>query len=302
MKILVTGATGFLGRSLMRQRHTAELVGCSRSPCELFGPSYVQVDLTDGEALSNAFASLDPDWVVHTAALTDVDRCETDPSENRRLNLEMVAKVVEVCASQGIRLVHVSTDYVFDGGNGPYGEVDPPNPLSCYGRTKLDSEQLVLNSTVPAIVLRTLWLYGYIPHTRPNLVTWPLTALQEGKELKIVDDQRGNPTFVDDLALAILELCSQDYRGLIHMGGGTILTRYEMVLQLARRFGLSNDLVQPISTEELDQKASRPLQSGLKTERLTAALGRAPVGFEDGITRMAELDDFKRAFPNLRVK
>ena len=300
MKILVTGATGFLGRSLMRQTHATDRVGCSRQTPTDFGPNHLQVDLTDDTALRRAFDSVRPDWVVHTAALTAVDRCETERDEALRINLDMVSHVLEACATVGAGMVHLSTDYVFDGQNGPYGETDPTNPLSYYGQVKLESERLVMNAGVPGIVLRTLWLYGYIPHTRANLVTWPLAALQKGQGLKIVDDQWGNPTLVDDLAMAILDLCCQDQRGLFHMGGGTYLTRFELVIELARYFGFREDLVQPISTEDAGQQARRPLKSGLKTERLTAALGRSPLGFLEGVERLATHTEFNRDFPNLR--
>ena len=299
MRILVTGARGLVGRALLRQRGPVELVGCGRGSEPVGARAYHQVDLLDRQALRQLLAAVRPDWVMHTAALTNVDQCETERERARQVNLDAVAQLVEICGAVGAGLVHFSTDYVFDGRSGPYSEADQPNPLSYYGNLKLESERLVLDSGIKGLVVRTLWLYGHISGARPNLVTWPLDVLAQQQTIKIVDDQWGNPTYVHDLARGVLELCRRDCCGLLHMGGATYMSRYELVLQLAHFFGLREDLVEPISTAATAQAAPRPLRSGLQVDACSAQLGRAPLDFKEGLERMVREDDFCRDFPHL---
>ena len=295
MKILVTGAHGLLGRSLLRERSAAELIGCGRGADPVGSGAYHQIDLLDVSAVGQLLRDVCADWVVHTAAMTNVDRCETDRTEARRVNLEMVESLVAACAESDSGLIQLSTDYVFDGADGPYGEEDEPRPLSHYGELKLESENLVLGSGIKGCVLRTLWLYGYRPEARPNLVTWPLTALARGEDLRMVDDQWGNPTFVGDVVRALLTLCERSVTGLFHLGGTDLMTRHELVQQLACTFGFNADAVQPISTVQAEQKASRPMRSGLRSDRIVA-LGVGTSSLKEGLDQLKSEEEFARDF------
>ena len=299
MRILVTGAHGMLGRSLLACANGDEVWASGRSPAPVDGRSYLAGDLSEEGTARRILGEVRPDWVIHTAAVTDVDLCETDRDLARKVNLDTVAHMVEACAAVDAGLLHISTDYVFDGGDGPYGEDAPTRPLSFYGDMKLQSERLVLDAGIEGIVLRTLWLYGYVPGARRNLVTWPLHEMAAGRPLKLVDDQWGNPTYVHDLALALYELCRLRATGLFHMGGSAYMTRYQMALEVARFFGLDAGLVQPTTTAAIGQKAPRPLRSGLRSEALEALLGRPPIGFAEGLERMAADADFRRDFSGL---
>ena len=148
-------------------------------------------------------------------------------------------------------------------------------------------------------MLHALWLYGHASGARRNLVTWPLDALERSEDLRIVDDQWGNPTFVDDLAKTLLQLCRNQQTGLLHMGGADFLTRFEMTRALARAFALPEERVRPTSTEAMNQDAPRPLRSGLRTDALTSILGRSPSTLEQGLAQMRSQPDFRRDFPSL---
>jgi len=302
MRILVTGASGFLGRSLLslKGEGEAEWIGCGRgSSVSLDGIEYHQVDLESRASVLQLLETLKPDWVINTAALTNVDQCEVDRRQARRANLEIVEHLVEGCRRTGTGLVQISTDYVFDGTEGPYSEEDPPRPLSYYGQLKLESEKRVLESGCRGIVVRTLWLYGYVPEARPNFVTRSLEGLYRGERLRIFDDQWGNPTYVHDLARTLFALCRRGSRGLFHMGGATFMTRYELVLELSRFFGLDTRRIEPISTQSAGLKAMRPLRSGLRTQAIEAELGRKPLSFIEGLEQMVKDDHFRRDFPHL---
>ena len=298
MKILVTGAQGRLGRSLLSLDTKVERLGCSRGAGG--GSAYLHLDLTDGRAVAQALEAVRPDWVIHTAALTDVDRCETERALARSVNLDAVEYLVEACARVDAGLVQLSTDYVFDGVNGPYSESDPTNPLSYYGQLKLASEQVLLQSKTRGFVARTTWLFGYVPGARRFMLTWLLDALSKGQSIEVVDDQWGNPTYVHDLAQILVDMCLREVEGVFHIGGTTFLTRYEMVVQMARFFALDQSLLRPIPTAAAGQKAKRPLRSGLRTEAVAALLGRVPLGLEEGLVQMERDPSFKRDFAHLK--
>ena len=198
MKIIVTGAHGFLGRCLLGMGEEHEWIGWSRSKGAVGDVPCIAVDLADRALLTGLLQEHRPDWVINTAAITNVDGCELDPVDARRVNVGMVENLVAACQAADVGLAHVSTDYVFDGKNGPYGEEDPTGPLSTYGALKLESERVVLDGLKRGIVVRTMWLYGYVTGTRPNMLTWPLQTLARGETLRIVADQWGNPTYAAD--------------------------------------------------------------------------------------------------------
>jgi len=299
MKIIITGAQGFLGRCLLGLNGEHEWEGWSRQAGAVAGISCKAVDLLDAEFVTRLLEEQRPDWVINAAAVTNVDSCEVDRDAARRANVEVVANLVAACRQTGVGLAHLSTDYVFDGEDGPYTEGDPTHPLSYYGELKLESEKLVLEGVGRAFVVRTMWLYGYVPGARPNMVTWPLETLARGEELRIVADQWGNATYGPDLAAALVDLCAEEAKGLWHMGGGSFMTRYEQVVALATFFGLDAELIGETTTAELAQPALRPLRSGLSTDAIERRLGRKPLSYLQGLEHLVQDSHFHRDYGHL---
>lgn len=300
MRVFVTGARGLLGRSLLAATDVGpvEFVGGAREAGQIGASRIVALDLEQPETLAAAVAEVRPDAVIHTAALTNVDRCETEPDFARRVNGEAVERLAEACEQSNAALIHLSTDYVFDGLAGPYVETDSTHPLSQYGRVKLDSEAPVL-ALERGMVVRTLWLYGHIDGARRNLVTWPIESLARGESLRIVDDQWGNPTSVTDLAAALLELLRAGAHGLFHFGGSAFMTRLELVQRIAAYFGLDASHVEAMTTTAAGQAATRPLRSGLRSERFSQTIGREPLSLEEGLERLVREPAFRQEFGSL---
>jgi len=277
MRLVVTGSTGLLGGKLLKAawKRGWDVVGISRK----------EADLADGEAVRRVLIGVAPEAVVHAAAWTNVDGCEQDRERAWTVNAEGTRYVAETCRELGAKVAYVSTDYVFEGEDGPYGEGDPPHPINYYGWTKWAGELAVLGASEENIVVRTMVLYGWGEGVRPNFVLWLMKRLSEGEEVRVVTDQWGNPTFADDLAEAILDLLEAGCKGVVHYAGGDFWTRYDMALEVARRLGTDERLILPVTTSQLGQVAKRPLRSGLKTWRAEMILGRRPVGFREGLER-----------------
>jgi dTDP-4-dehydrorhamnose reductase len=274
MRVLVTGSNGLLGSKLLEallRRPGWEPVAASRAPCSnaaLGRFPFYQLDVTDAVAVARVLEAAAPAAVVHTAAMTDVDGCERDPEAAWALNVEGTRAVATACAAQGVYLVHLSTEYVFDGRAGPYTETDPPNPLSVYGRTKLESERVVAACCTRWAVARTTVLFGYAPSARPNFVLWLLDRLARGERTRVVVDQVGSPTLADNLAEMLLALVEGRGQGVYHTVGATRIGRYAFARLAADVFGLDAALLEPVTTAELRQPAPRPLDAGLTIDRL----------------------------------
>lgn len=269
MRVCIVGANGLLGQNLLRTApSTVELWGAGLEETAL-SPSlspanYRQLDLTDLEAVHAVLEECAADWVINAAAMTAVDRCETEPELCRAINCTAPATMAQLSN----RFVQISTDYVFDGRSGPYREEAPTAPLSVYGSSKLDSEKLVLDASPHHLVVRTMTLYGRGIGLRPSFVDWVEANLQQRKELPLVTDQIGNPTLASSLARSLWALVQQGASGLYHISGGERCSRYEWAERVARYLGEPTDLFRPLLTRDLKQPAARPLESGFVLEKI----------------------------------
>ena len=283
MRVLVTGSNGLLGTKLlaaMLQRPGLEPLAASRGACanrDLGQFPFFQLDVTDGARVDAVVRQTAPDVVIHTAAMTDVDGCERDEATARAVNVGGTEHVAQACESAGARLVHLSTEYVFDGAAGPYSEDDATNPLGVYARTKLESERVIAERCSHWAVARTTVLFGYAPNVRPNFVLWLLERLARGERTRVVADQVGSPTRADNLAEMVLALAEGGAQGVYHTVGASRLDRYTFARLAASVFELDASLVEPVSTAELRQPAPRPLNAGLSVARFQRAFPRVPV-------------------------
>lgn len=290
--LLITGGNGLLGGKILHAaKNRFRLISTDLHKENLESISevtYYTLDITDGVAIRRIFNTENPDYVVHTAAFTDVDGAESNQKEAWDVNVCGTENVANACKETGAKLIHLSTDYIFDGNSGPYKENDDIHPLGYYAETKWESEKVVHSILEDYVILRTMVLYGYSPHGRKNFVTWLIDALRDGQVVRIVVDQYGNPTLADDLANAILSCIERNGKGVYHAVGKDWLNRYEFALEIARVFDLNQDLIHRTTTEAFQQKAPRPLQSGLMTEKIQQELGIDFMSVSQGLKLMKQ--------------
>ena len=288
-RVLVVGSNGLLGQKVSEllvrgSAHHVTVSSVEEKPARKFSSAqYIRLDITSSKEVKNVVSGLEPDVIINCAAMTNVDACETEREQAWRINVEAVEHLIEAARRVGARVLHVSSDYVFDGKSGPYNEDARPEPISYYGKSKLASENALRSSGIDYLIARTMILYGYAPGVKQNFALWLIQALEKGQAVRIVDDQYGNPTLADDLAHVLVSAIELERTGIYNVAGRDIVSRYEFALTLARVFGFEQRLVVPISTESLSQPAARPLKSGLITLKAEVELGFRPSTVEEGL-------------------
>ena len=279
MRILITGAFGQLGhalQSVLSRKSNYELICTGRKVKK--GQEGIPLDIRNQVALKELINTTAPDILVNLAAMTNVDACELNPKLAGEIN---VAGLEHICDSFKGKIIHLSTDYVFDGASGPYKEDDPLNPISIYGKTKLASEHILLEKDIKNLVIRGNVLYDYSPHTSASFLNWVVSSLKGNQEIKIVEDQFNNPTWTRSMSDIIELSIENDLEGIIHWGDSVHISRFEFAKLIAKKFSLNESLIKPVLTSELNQPARRPLQSGLSTEKLVNMLDIIPPSIDD---------------------
>jgi len=259
---------------------------CSDLPesTEMFSVDlYRPCDLTDKHAITELAESFQPDWIINCAAFTNVDGAEEQRELCWQVNVDAVENIAYAARKCKASVLQVSTDYIFNGQDGPYTEDDTPDALGYYGRSKLAAENVLKTSTAPFAIARTMVLYGHSKNKRPDFVGWLVGQLQQGNPVRIVTDQIGNTTLNDDLARGLLKIVEKDFHGVVNVAGRDIVSRYDFALEIADVFGLDASLIQPITTEELGQKAPRPLNSGLVVDKAVNELGMNLMSMRQGL-------------------
>ena len=292
-KVVVTGSNGLLGQTLVNLllKENYQVIGFSkggnRSGRNDF--EYVSIDITNEALLYRKLSEYKPDVIVNTAAMTNVDACETHKEACDELNINVVQYLKNYSEENNTHLIHISTDFIFDGKNGPYKETDKPNPLSYYGLSKLKSEEILIKSKIDYTILRTILVYGKVyDMSRSNIVLWVKKMLEEGKEITIVNDQFRMPTYVEDLALACKLSIDKKALGVFNVSSKKMLSIYEIAQQIAEVFMLDKSLIKPISTEELNQRAKRPATTGFDLTKVQEYLGLAPKSFQEDLQKFKE--------------
>lgn len=288
-KLLITGVNGLLGQKLLTQaasKYSVIGIDLHNEPFnKKINFKYVKLDLTDRNAVKDMILTEYPHYLINTAAMTNVDACETEKEKCWKINVEAVNNIVYATRKIGTKIVHLSTDYVFDGSDGPYGEEASPSPLGYYGKSKLASENSLRASDLDFAIVRTMILYGEAEDVRPNFVTWLVSALRQGNSVTIVNDQFGNPTLADDLAAAILRIIQLQKWDLFHISGSEFIDRYQFALKIADVYKLNKSLINQISTSELKQAAPRPLKSGFIIDKTENELEIHMSNVEEGLRK-----------------
>lgn len=299
-KVAIIGSTGKVGEAIVNYLYENtdwELMLFSsthRSEKNDNGKHLIPIDYSDCNSLTNKFRSLHPDIIINTAAMTNVDDCETDRNGAWLMNVDFVDCVAKVSNELDSKLIHISTDYIFDGNNGPYHEFDSPNPISWYGYTKFIGETKTEIEGLNVCVLRTNVVYGNSTYGKSDFVKWVVNELRNGRKIKIVTDQYSNPTLTDDIALAVYKVIRLDKTGIYNIGGSEYCDRYSFAKKIAKSFELDCSLIHTIQTKELNQPAERPLKSGLVVDKSIQELDIKFSSIDDGLILLKTKYGYKK--------
>ena len=247
---------------------------------------YISSDIKHRDEIKKVIHEYYPDFIIHTAAFTNVDLSEKLREDAWKTNVKGVEYIAEAARAVDAHIIHISTDYIFDGKDGPYIENAKPNPVGYYGRTKFASENALRISGTFFTILRTNVLFGNAPNSRPDFVRWVINSLSKKENIRIVKDQINNPTFIDDLVQGINKIIEFRKTGTYNIGGKEFLSRYDFTLRIADFFNLDKNLITPITTEELKQPARRPLKSGLVILKAETELGYKPHTINESLAAM----------------
>lgn len=280
LRILITGANGMLGQRTVdhySKKKNIELFTCSFENDPAFeNVEYISCDISNRDNIKKIIYDFCPDFIINTAAFTNVDLSESHRELAWKVNVKGVEYITEAARVIDAHIIHFSSDYIFDGKDGPYDEDATPNPIGYYGRTKLASENVLKIGGALFTIIRTNVLYGVTVNSRPDFVKWVVNSVRNGEHIKIVDDQINNPTFIDDLVQAISKIIEFRKQGIYNIGGREFLSRYEFTKLIADFFNLDERYIAPIKTKDLNQPAKRPLKSGLNIIKAETELGYKP--------------------------
>jgi len=300
--ILITGSNGLLGQKLVYKLRNTNQVRCiatARGENRLVqkeGYEYASLDITNSNQVKEVFAKYLPDVIINTAAMTNVDACESDREGAKLLNTESVR--YQIIALEELKtkhsdynphFIHLSTDFIFDGTHGPLDENEKPNPLSYYAETKLEAEKIVMASSLKWAIARTVLVYGIVDNmSRSNIVLWVKSNLEQGKNITVVDDQFRTPTLAEDLADGCILIAEKGAQGIYNISGKNFYSILEMAQVIADYYKLDKSFILPGKSEDIKQPAKRPPITGFIIDKAIRDLGYAPHSFVEGIQLLEE--------------
>lgn len=293
MKILITGANGLLGYKLVQLlslQPAVTAIATARKKINVLPDNvqFFELDVTDHDQTLSVLSHTQPDVVIHTAAMTQVDQCETERELCWKANVTGVENLAEACEKNNTHLIHVSTDFIFDGAHGPLDETAIPKPVNFYGESKLAGEQVIQKSKISWAILRTVLVFGVTPDlSRSNIVLWVKKSLEEGKSINVVNDQWRTPTLAEDLAMGCYLAASKKATGIYHISGEEMMTPFDIANQTAEFFKLDKSLIKPADSSTFRQPAMRPPKTGFIITKAKRELGYQPHSFKEGLALLA---------------
>ncbi len=292
-RVLITGANGLLGQKLIDlylDKSDKELIATAKGECrhpEKNKLNYCELDITNEEDVKTVIEKYKPHCVINTAAMTNVDACESEQELCDSLNVKAVEYIAKHCLNNQVHLIHLSTDFIFDGTHGPLDENETPNPLSYYGWSKLKGENIIKQHGENWAILRTVLVYGIVADmSRSNIVLWAKGALEKGQSIKVVDDQYRTPTLAEDLAMGCFLAEDKHAKGIFNISGKDFMSIFELVNRVADYFHLDKSIIERTNSSTLNQAAKRPPITGFVLDKAIKELGYNPHSFEQGIELM----------------
>jgi dTDP-4-dehydrorhamnose reductase len=288
-KILITGSNGLLGQKLVKlflTKNNYDIHALSRGENRMInteGYTYYSIDITESDRLERLITKIQPQYIINTAAMTNVDACELKQDECDLINVEAVAVLVALCKKNHIHLIHLSTDFIFDGQKkGFYTEEDKANPVSHYGNSKLRSEAIILAADIEYTILRTVLVYGVVDRNdRSNIVLWVKNSLEDKKQINVVTDQFRMPTYAEDLAEACYLSIENRAVGIYNVSSNELMSIYDIALKIADTFDLDPSYINSIETSALNLPAKRPFKTALDLKKSISVLNLPSYSFAE---------------------
>jgi dTDP-4-dehydrorhamnose reductase len=293
MKILVTGSNGLLGQKLTEliiKDKTVQLIATASRPSilQLTNAEFYLLDITNENEVDTIITQVRPDVIINTAAMTQVDQCESQREACWKANVSAVENLIKASRKINAHLIHVSTDFIFDGSQELLDEAAIPNPVNYYGESKLAGEKLVIESDISWCIVRTVLVFGVTQDmSRSNIVLWVKKSLEERKTIQVVSDQWRTPTLAEDLAMGCYLAAKKKIKGIYNISGKDYLSAYDIAIRTAEFFKLDKSLIKKTDSTQFTQPARRPLKTGFIIEKARNDLGYEPHSFEEGLEVLA---------------